>query len=270
MNKSMDEIKCMANRMRMLSLDMAFNAGRNGAHLGGALSAIEIMAVLYGGVLKKGYECDEDRVLISKAHCVLAYYSALYEAGVLSKEDIAGFEKNGSLLTGHPQRNLQKGIEYSGGSLGMAISVAVGMAIRKKKTERNGKVYVLLGDGECEEGSVWESLMVASHYKLDNLIVIIDNNGLQSDGNVEEIAGETGFKEKFEAFGCYVSEVDGHDIASLLKGFEYKHSGRPLVIIADTVKGKGVSFMENDPLWHHGILTEELYKKARAEVESNG
>ena len=264
-----DELKRMAKRMRLMSLKMAYNAGKSGAHLGGAMSAMEIMAVLYGSVIKTVKGRERDRVLLGKAHCVLAYYSALFEIGLLLPEDIEGFEQNGHILTGHPRRNPGKGIEYSGGSLGMAISTAVGMSIKLKFDNNPGRVFVLLGDGECQEGSVWESLMVADHYKLDNLILIVDQNGLQSDGKVIEVAGETRYSEKFKSFGCDVEEIDGHSIAALTEAFSHKPADCPKVIIANTIKGKGISFMENEPSWHHAVLSKAQYEQAIAELEEN-
>ena len=264
-----NELADMAQRMKRKVLDMAYHAGKNGAHLGGALSCIEILAVLYGSVagVQAQNPCAEsrDKVLIGKAHCVLAYYTALYEAGFISEEDLDSFEKNGSDFVGHPLKNIEKGIEYAGGSLGMALSVACGMAYRAK--HKGSRVYVLLGDGECQEGSVWEAMMFAANYELDNLVIIIDNNGIQSDGTTAEVAGMRDLKGKFHEFGGEVVEVDGHDINALKEAFGTEHARKPLVLIAHTIKGKGVSFMENQASWHHSVLNEEQYHKAKSEIE---
>lgn len=269
--KNAQEIIEMSKRMRLKALDMAYHAGKTGAHLGGGLSAIEILAVLYGAVAhvdsRNPYWAERDRILISKAHCVLAYYTALHEAGYIDAAELDTFEKNGSDFVGHPVKNMEKGIEYAGGSLGMALSVAAGMALHAKNKDEKWRAYVLLGDGECEEGAVWEAMMFAANYKLDNLVAIVDRNRLQYDGTTQEVAGLDNLAEKIEAFGWRVREVDGHNVQELLDAFQTDTDGRPLAIVADTVKGKGVSFMENDPLWHHSELKEELYLRARAEVE---
>ncbi|MCI8744908.1 MAG: transketolase [Lachnospiraceae bacterium] len=261
----------MAKRMRLKALDMAFHAGKAGAHLGGGLSSIEILAVLYGEIARldcsNPYWEDRDRILISKAHCVLAYYTALNEAGFITDEELKLFEKNGSDLAGHPLKNIEKGIEYAGGSLGMALSAAAGMAIHAKAVNSKRKIYVLLGDGECEEGSVWEAMMFAANYKLDNLVAVIDWNKLQYDGTITEVAGLDNLPEKIRAFGWKAVEADGHDIRDMVRAYQEGETGKPLAILANTVKGKGVSFMEGNPLWHHSELNESLYKQAVAEVQ---
>lgn len=264
----------MAGRMRMKAIEMAYAAGKTGAHLGGGLSCIEILAVLYGKIANNDsnnpYDLNRDRILISKAHCVLAYYTALFEKGFLEEEDLEHFEKNGYDMPGHPLKNLSKGIEYAAGSLGMALSVGVGMALDAKIKKRKNNVYVLLGDGECEEGSVWEAIMYAPHCNLDNLVAIIDRNRLQYDGTTDEIAGLDNIEARFKEFGwCAVTVEDGHDIGKLINAFNIPHEGRPLAIIASTIKGKGVSFMENEGKWHHGVITDEEYKRAMKEVTDN-
>ncbi|MEH2951997.1 transketolase [Candidatus Merdisoma sp. JLR.KK011] len=264
-------LTAMAKRMRLKALDMAFHAGKAGAHLGGGLSSIEILAVLYGEIARldcsNPYWEDRDRILISKAHCVLAYYTALNEAGFITDEELKLFEKNGSDLAGHPLKNIEKGIEYAGGSLGMALSAAAGMAIHAKAVNSKRKIYVLLGDGECEEGSVWEAMMFAANYKLDNLVAVIDWNKLQYDGTIAEVAGLDNLPEKIRAFGWKAVEADGHDIRDMVRAYQEGEPGKPLAILANTVKGKGVSFMEGNPLWHHSELNESLYKQAVAEVQ---
>lgn len=265
-------IRESAKRMRLLSLAMAYKAGKNGAHLGGGLSLIEIMAVLYGKVLNVDPENptnpDRDIVLMGKGHGVLAYYTALYESGFISEEDIDSFEKEGSLFIGHPVKDVNKGIEYSSGSLGLALSVGVGMAISAKNRKSQRKVYVIVGDGECQEGSIWEACSLAAKHQLGNLVVIVDNNRIQSDGFSKDICGYDNLEEKFTAFGCAVKNIDGHSIEELLNAFEHLDNNKPNVLIADTIKGKGVSFMENDYKWHHSPLNEAQYEMALAEVRS--
>lgn len=269
---NVDLICQMAQRMRSRAIEMAHSAGKTGAHLGGGLSCIEILAVMYGLIAsndaRRPYDTNRDRVLISKAHCVLAYYTALFERGFLSEEDLAHFEKDGYDMPGHPLKNLEKGIEYAAGSLGMALSVGVGMALDAKVKKRKNNVYVLLGDGECEEGSVWEAIMYAPHYKLDNLIAIVDCNKLQYDGTTDEIAGLDNLGAKFKEFGWSTVVVDdGHDIGKLIEAFNVLHEGKPLAVIASTIKGKGVSFMENNGKWHHGVMTDDEYSRAMEEVK---
>ncbi|MDO4551450.1 MAG: transketolase [Planctomycetia bacterium] len=266
-----DDMRRMAKRMRLNALKMAFHAGANGAHLGGGLSCMEIFAVLYRGVLKYDLSRPEwperDRFLVSKAHCVLAYYTALHEAGFITREALDSFEQNGTELAGHPVSSLKNGIEYSGGSLGMAFSVGLGMAIDAKRKGRGNKVYVLLGDGECDEGSNWEAFLSAPHFKLDNLTAIIDWNHLQYDGNTTTVMDLGSLHKKLEVFGWNVISVDGHDVQELYGAFTRKPiSGAPCAIIADTIKGKGVSFMESAKEWHHGVLTEKLYHQALEEI----
>lgn len=270
MNRASD-LLLIAKRMRIRALRMAYLAGKNGAHLGGGLSSIEILAVLYGAVARLDNENpnwdDRDRILISKAHCVLAYYTALYEAGFLTDNDLDSFEQNGSDFVGHPIRNRYKGIEYAGGSLGMALSVAAGMALHAKNINSNRRVFVLVGDGECEEGAIWEAALFAANYKLSNLVMIIDNNHLQYDGAIDEVAGLNDIAVKLDAFNWEVRQVDGHDVFQLEQVLKEPGKNRPIAIIADTVKGKGISFMENDVKWHHSELKKELYDKAIAELQ---
>lgn len=259
----------MAKRMRLAGLDMALASGTNGSHLGGSLSAIEIMAVLYGEVLnydvKKPLDINRDRFIPSKNHCVLAHIPALAEAGFIDKEEILEFQKDGGRLTGYPQRQ-EIGLEYSGGSLGMAISVGIGLALSSKEKRVNNHIYILMGDGELNEGSIWEAFMSAAHYKLDNLTAIIDRNHLSYDGNTEDIMGLDSLADKMKAFNWHVSECDGHNTQELLRAFADVEEGKPQVIIADTVKGKGVSFIENRPEWHHHRLSEKEYQLAVEEV----
>lgn len=259
----------MSLRIRLDAMDMALASGNNGSHLGGSLSCVEIMSVLYGEVLnydvKDPLNPNRDRFIPSKNHCVLAHIPALAEAGFISREEILEFQKDGGRLTGYPQRQ-EIGLEYSGGSLGMAISVGVGLALSSKEKKLGNNIYILMGDGELNEGSIWEALMSASHYGLDNLIAIIDRNHLSYDGDTESVMALENLSDKFKSFNWHVSECDGHDTLSLLKAFADSCDGKPHVIIADTVKGKGISFIENKPEWHHHRLSQAEYELARAEL----
>jgi len=260
----------MAKRMRLRALEMAYDSGVNGAHLGGGLSAIEIMATLYHDVLRVDpcvpTEPQRDRLIVSKGHCVLAYYTALYERGFLREQDLKQFEQNGYHWHGHAMRDLAHGIEFSGGSLSMGMSFAVGEAIACKAQGLDSRVFVLVGDGECNEGLIWESAMAAAHYGLDNLCVIVDKNGLQYDGETKSVLNTESLTAKFAAFGFVVDEVDGHECDALRDVLSRKKK-QPHCVIANTIKGKGVSFMENDKIWHHHTLNEAQYNQAREEVE---
>jgi len=263
---SVPGLQYLANKLRRTSLLMARRVGRTGSHLGSGLSSVEIFATLYGAVLRlnpaNGNDDTRDRLILSRGHSVLSYYAALCEVGFLSPDDLLQFEVNGSFLHGHATRDLERGVEFSGGSLGLGITFAVGVALAAKVRGQSQRVYVIIGDGECDEGVVWEALMCASHYKLDNLTVIVDNNKLQYDGHPEEVMSLGDLASKLLAFGLHVVEVDGHDVGALLNAFEIGINSRPKAIIAHTIKGKGVSFMEGRKEWHHSILSEEQYEQA--------
>lgn len=267
----MEECKQLAQKMRLRALEMAFASGKNGAHLGGGLSAIEIFASLYGAVLNYSvsnpFDENRDRLVVSKGHCVLAYYTALYNAGFMTDDDLKKFEVNGEHLHGHATRELQRGIEFSGGSLSMGMSFAVGEAFACKKKGLNSRVFVIVGDGECDEGLIWESAMAAANFQLSNLVVIVDQNKLQYDGPTTEIMNHISLAEKFSSFGFDVEEVDGHDCSQLINSLN-KTSDKPRCVIAKTIKGKGVSFMEDKKEWHHGSINQEQYELAIKEVES--
>lgn len=264
-------MKALAKTLRLSALQMALNSGKNGSHLGAGLSSIEIFAALYGGVLKYDLQnkADEnrDRLVVSKGHCVLSYYSALRQAGFLTDEDIQSFETNGSHFHGHAMRNLDKGIEFSGGSLSMGMSFAVGQALACKKKGLTSRVFSIVGDGECDEGLIWEAAMSASNYELNNFVLIVDRNKLQYDGPTTEVMNQIDLGEKFRAFGFNVRVVDGHDVYALSKAMN-EPSDIPVCVIADTIKGKGVSFMEGVKTWHHSVLTQEQYDQAVKEVEN--
>lgn len=260
--------RCRALRKRMLEL--AFRSGRNGSHLGGSLSAVEILDTLYHSVFDfTPSRPDRDRMILSKGHAALALYCVLESVGVLGKADVDTFEQNGTSLFAHAKRNVAKGIEVSGGSLGLGASYAVGVAMACKAKQIDNRIVVLLGDGECDEGIVWESVMAAVNYRLDNLLFVVDCNGLQSDGFTKEVMDHAPLEDRFRGFGCAVISVDGHDFASLQAAFRPSKAGCPLVVVAHTVKGKGVSFMENNPQWHHGVMSQAQFEQALGEV-SNG
>lgn len=260
----------MAKRMRLDAIEMAYSTKEKGAHLGGGLSCMEIMAVLYGAVLR--YQVDNpmweerDRFIPSKNHCVLAHFPALAEAGFIGKEELLEFTKDGGRLVGYP-RNLEIGLEYSGGSLGMAISVGVGIALAAKEANKSFRTYVLMGDGELNEGSIWEAFMSAAQYQLGNITAIIDRNHLSYDGDTEEVMGIDDLAAKMSSFNWNVISCDGHDIADLLRAFSEQKEDMPNIIIAETIKGKGVSFMENRREWHHSSITKEQYEQAKREIK---
>lgn len=264
-------VEALAKNVRRDILEMARECGTS-AHLGGALSMAEILAVLYGAVLRhepRNPEWEErDRFILSKGHGVLAYYAALAECGYFSKKLLNTFQKDETELGAHPVMAPRLGIESSNGSLGQGLSFGVGLARAALMKGRSWRVFVLLGNGECNEGSVWEAIMSAAQFGLENLVAIIDNNGQQSDGDSRTIIGLTPLDEKFRAFGWQVRQADGHNPAALHEALAGPSgSGCPLAVIAATVKGKGVSFMENDPQWHHNRLTAALYEAAAAELE---
>ncbi len=272
-DEKLEYLENMAYRIRLKVVDMAHNAGRKGAHLASALSSVEIFAVLYGEILNHNVDDPgwdgRDRFISGKEHGRLSEYAALYETGFLTKKDLGDLNTDGNRLAGHPL-NISMGLEYSCCSLGMALPVAVGVALNAKIKKKDYRVYSIIGDGELDEESVWEALMAAAHYKLNNLVLIIDRNQLSSDGPTEEIMALGNLKEKLQAFGWNCNEVtDGNDVKQLLEAFEDNDYSKPFALIANTVKGKGVSFVENVPAWHHGILTDEQYKLALDELKSH-
>ena len=268
------KIENMAIFMRRKILEISYRSSPHAAHLGGGLSMVEIMATLYAHILNfdkvNPYWPERDRFILSKGHGVLGYYSALLAVGFIDEKKYNTYLTNESDLISHPIMNLDLGIESSNGSLGQGLSMAIGVAYAAKKDkDLNYKAYVLLGDGECNEGSVWEAVMLAPQLMLDNLIAIVDYNKLQSDMTPScDIINFGNLAAKFESFGWDVYDVDGHDIVQLVSAFEAKHAaGRPKMIVANTIKGKGVSFMENNNEWHHNILTKSKYELALAELE---
>jgi len=265
-------IESMAKSMRKHALNMAFSAGANGAHVGSGLSIIEITATLYGAIMNLDPQNpeweDRDRFILSKGHGTLGYYTALAAAGFFTLDELYTFEVDDGFLPGQPAMNIKKGIESSSGSLGMGLSMGIGIALSAKRKNRKFSAYVLMGDGECNEGSVWEAAMAAANFKLDNLVAIIDRNRMQSDGPSADIMDMGDFAQKWSSFGWDTIEIDGHDISEIYGAFTdaARNSGKPYVVIANTVKGKGVSFMENNNEWHHNRLSKAQHEAAMLEL----
>ncbi len=260
-----EKLKEDALWMRKRILELALKAGSSGAHLGGSLSLVEILVALYD-VAHISQEDDRDRIILSKGHGALALYTILEKKGVMTTAQVDSFETNGTHLFAHASRDTEHGIEFSGGSLGLGISFAIGVAIACKAKGYNNHIYVIVGDGECNEGIFWEAMMAAHQYQLDNLTIIIDNNDLQADGFTKDIMDLAPMANKLAAFGIKAIAVDGHDIVALKKAIITKEVGKPVAIIAQTIKGKGVSFMEKDATWHHGVLNQKKYDKAMEEL----
>lgn len=264
----MKNLENAAHNIRCNILHRACAAGANGAHIAPALSIVEILSVLFLNVMN--YDVNDphnkkrDRFILSKGHGALACYAAMYESKIISEEAFLTYEQNGGFFPGQPSKNIDYGIEYSGGSLGLGLSYAIGLAMSDECKENKFNVYVLLGDGELNEGSVWESAMFAGHHKISNITAIVDKNSMQSDGFTRDIL-TFDIASMWASCGWNVIECDGHNLESLSNAFS-KRIERPTVIIADTVKGKGVSFMENSREWHHSRLTQGQLDKALGEL----
>ena len=269
----MDERVCrceaMAANMRKDMVGLSEVLGKNVAHWGGALSCTELLAVLYGEVLNVETTAfgERDKLLFSKGHASMALYTAMVESGMLERDELnATYGENDSRLPVVTEANPQMGIECSGGILGIGLSMGAGMALLAKKRDYSYHTYVIVGDGEMDEGSVWESIMFASQRKLDNLTLMIDLNGLQADGSTEQIMDWRSLGDRLRAFGWSAIEIDGHNCEEILSALEKETDGCPKAILAHTVKGKGISFMENHFEWHHKALIKEELEKAKAEV----
>lgn len=241
-------------------------------HPGGSLSIVDIMSVLFFEEMNispsNPKDPDRDRFVLSKGHAAPALYSALARKGYFEVEELMTLRKTGSRLQGHPNMNDLPGIDMSTGSLGQGISASVGMALAGKLDKKGYRVYTILGDGELEEGQVWEAAMSAAHYKLDNLTAFVDNNGLQIDGNIEDVMNPDPIDKKFEAFGWNVLKINGHDYDEIRDAIEKAKNtkGQPTVVVCDTVKGKGVSFMENNAGWHGNAPNKEQCEQALSEI----
>lgn len=270
----LEKITKMARDIRKDIVEMTYHAGASGAHIGGALSSADVLAVLYGSVMKvapdRATDPNRDRFILSKGHSSVGLYAALHRAGFLTEEELNTFEKNGSFLPAHSVMKIEKGIELSSGSLGIGLSFGIGEALHAKRKGLDYKVYVLLGNGECNEGCVWEAVTLAVQLKLDNLYLIIDDNKQQLDGESERILRITSLPDVLSQFGFETYRVNGHHIHELLEKFEQAGKKEaPIAIVMETVKGKGVSFMEQNPVWHHNRISQEEYEKAKKEIEAN-
>ncbi len=268
------ELQQYANQMRK-HIVTALHAAKCG-HPGGSLSIADIMTYLYYEEMnvdpKEPKKADRDRFVLSKGHVAPALYAALAMKGYFPEEELLKLRKTGAMLQGHPDMKGTPGVDMSAGSLGQGISVAVGMALSAKLSGDDYRVYTVLGDGEIEEGQVWEAAMFAGHRKLDNLVVIVDNNNLQIDGSVEEVCSPYPIGDKFKAFNFNVIEIDGHDFDAIEAAFKQAREtkGMPTAIVAKTTKGKGVSFMENQVSWHGAAPNDEQYATAMADLEKVG
>lgn len=265
------QLQATACKVRMGVIEGTYNA--KSGYPGGSLSIADLVTYLYFAKLNvdpKNPEMeDRDRLVLSKGHCAPALYSVLAERGFFDKDELKSLRHIGSMLQGHPCIHIP-GVDMSSGSLGQGISVACGMALSGKISSKDYKVYAILGDGEIEEGQVWEAAMFASHYKLDNLVAIVDNNGLQIDGKITEVCSPEPIDKKFEAFGWHVIVINAHDFDEIERAFDEaeKISGKPVAIIQKSVKGKGVSFMENQVSWHGSAPNREQYEQAMSELEA--
>ena len=272
----MDKLKLMKTASEIRKGIVSAVHSAKAGHPGGSLSAADIFTYLYFEELnidpKEPKKADRDRFVLSKGHTAPGLYSALAERGYFPKEDLLTLRHVGSYLQGHPDMKHIPGVDMSSGSLGQGISAAVGMAIAGKMDEADYRVYTLLGDGEIQEGQVWEASMLAASHKLDNLVVIVDNNNLQIDGTIEEVNSPYPIDKKFEAFNFHVINIDGNDFDQIDAAFKEAKTvkGQPTAIIAKTVKGKGVSFMENQVGWHGKAPNDEEYKVAMEELEKAG
>ncbi len=266
------ELEQKAIKIRMSLLQM-IKAGKTG-HTGGSLSSVDILVALFYHTMnfnpENQKEQDRDRFVLSKGHCVEAYYSVLADCGFFAQDELLKFSQYQSRLIGHPNIKVP-GVEMNTGALGHGLSIAGGMALAGKMDHLDYTVYALMGDGEQAEGSIWEASMAAAHHKLDNLVGIIDRNYLQISGNTEDVMALDDLAAKWQAFGWQVDVVDGNDIGKLVSLFDQlpKNSGKPQLVIANTTKGRGVSFMENNAKWHHGVPSDDEFNQAMQELENN-
>ena len=271
-NKRDLELRRIANNLRISIIEEVYNA--KCGHPGGSLSMADVMTYLYFEEMNVDPSnpkmADRDRFVLSKGHTAPVLYAALAERGFFPKEDLVTLRKTNSYLQGHPDMKGVPGVDMSTGSLGQGISTACGMALSAKISGESYRVYTVLGDGESEEGQVWEAAMFAAHYKLDNLVAVLDLNGLQIDGEITEVMNPTPHDVKFSAFGWNVITIDAHNFEEIEAAFRAarENKGKPTVIIAKSVKGKGVSYMENACEWHGQAPKEDLYKVAIADLNA--
>lgn len=266
------ELQEKARQLRIDIIEMLYKA--QSGHPGGSLSCIDALTALYYNVMKNDpadpSDPHRDRFVLSKGHCCPALYAVLADRGYFPREELGSLRQLGSILQGHPDAKLTPGVEASTGSLGQGISVAVGMAMAAKHGRQDYKVYTMIGDGECQEGMVWEAAMSAAHYKLDNFTVILDHNGLQIDGKNDDVMSLGSICAKFAAFGFDTYSVDGHDIDAVTVALKLPNTpGKPKFVCCDTVKGKGVSFMEDKAGWHGSAIKTADYEAAMAELREH-
>ncbi len=271
--KDIEELQKIANTIRINTIKQVYKA--QSGHPGGSLSIADILAVLYFNQMnineKEPTSPLRDRFVLSKGHCSPALYATLAERGYFDKEELQLFRSIEGKLQGHPDMTKVPGVDMTTGSLGQGLSVANGMALNSKMNHDGYRVYCLLGDGEIEEGQVWEAAMTANKYKLDNLCVIVDNNNLQIDGNIKDVKGLDNIEGKFRNFGFNTIVINGHNISQIIDAFETAKTtkGMPTAIIAKTIKGKGVSYMENEAKWHGKAPNKEEYEIAMKELGAN-
>lgn len=269
--EEVSQLENIAKIIRKNILEQVYQA--QSGHPGGSLSIADILTVLYFNEMNVNAENpnweERDRLILSKGHCSSALYACLANRGYFPVEDLKTFRKTNSYLQGHPDKNKVPGVDMTTGSLGQGLSAANGMAIAGKMDKKDYRVYCILGDGEIEEGQIWEAAMAANKYKLDNLCVIVDNNNLQIDGTIEEVMSSYPIDEKFKSFGFQIIHIDGHDIEEIMKAFEVAKNikGKPTCIIAKTIKGKGVTYMENQVGWHGKAPNLEQYEEAIKEFK---
>ncbi len=274
MTKSTEEkISIFAKDIRKKILDLSFYAGSSSSHFGGALSSADIVACLFGEIMnfdiKNFKNSNRDRFILSKGHGCMVYYAVLNILGIIPDEKLKTFEKDNSDLLGHPVKNNDIGIDFSTGSLGMGLSLGIGLSLAFKKRGTNNRVFVLLGDGECNEGSIWESALCAPNLKLNNLTVIIDHNNFQQTGSNDEIMNVKNLEKKWSSFNWNTDSVDGHNISQIIEALKIQDNEAPRAIIAKTTKGKGFSFSENNNDWHHKVMTSKNYHEALDELSRN-
>ncbi len=266
------ELQKIACKVRMGVIEGVYSA--KSGHPGGSLSLTDTLTYLYFvemNVDAKNPKCeDRDRFVLSKGHCAPALYSVLAQKGYFDEVELKSLRHTGAMLQGHPDMKGTPGVDMSTGSLGQGISAACGMAISAKLSKKDYRVFAVLGDGELQEGMVWEAAMLAAHYKLDNLVAVVDNNGLQIDGSVEQVCSPYPITDKFEAFGWNVLTIDAHNFDEIEEAFNKAKitNGKPTVIVQKSIKGKGVSFMENNVAWHGAAPNEEQYNIAMTELNA--
>jgi transketolase len=270
--QALDTLKAKALQIRSSILTMVHEA--NSGHIGGSFSAADLVVGLYYEIMRHDPTNpawpERDRFILSKGHCAPVIYAVLADCGYFPKEDLARFRRPGSHLQGHPYQPKTPGIEASTGTLGLGLSTALGMALGAKLRNQSHFYYVLCGDGELQEGQIWEAALFGNKYKLDNVIAFVDRNYLQTDGNTEDVMPLDPLVDKWRAFGWNASEIDGHDFGQIFEAVERARNGqgKPTMIVANTIKGKGVSFMENQAEWHSGPPTVEQYTRALEELHA--